>query len=230
MSTEAVGLITGNPWVKKGNPHPPHGKPAPAPRKTRTRPTENPHPYSGSRVSRSHGPPRHVVVVVVVVVVCDRGCGRVWLWLWRGWTSCQCVDGLVGCVDGLVGCVEGLLSGGASDRVSGMLSAGDEEWEIFKQRHTWDLLASLFQSERQDRALRNEILEARAARPRFVFLLCLCEVNTADSHELWGEVVVTLWRASMTSGTTGKAWDELIQRILVWGILVDSKDHTAEWA
>jgi hypothetical protein len=64
-----------------------------------------------------HSPPRHVVVVVVVVVVCDRGCGRVWLWLWRGWTSCQCVDGLVGCVDGLVGCVEGLLSGGASDRV-----------------------------------------------------------------------------------------------------------------
>jgi nucleolar pre-ribosomal-associated protein 1 len=46
-----------------------------------------------------------------------------------------------------------------------MLSAGDEEWKIFKRRHTWDLLASLFQSERQDRALRNEILEAR---PRFV--------------------------------------------------------------
>jgi hypothetical protein len=32
------------------------------------------------------------------------------MWLWRGWTSCRCVDGLVGCV-------EGLLSGGASDRV-----------------------------------------------------------------------------------------------------------------
>ncbi len=49
-----------------------------------------------------------------------------------------------------------------------MLSAGDEEWGIFKRRHTWDLLASLFQSERQDRSLRNEILEAR---PQFVFLL-----------------------------------------------------------
>jgi len=47
-----------------------------------------------------------------------------------------------------------------------MLSAGDEEWRIFKRRHTWDLLASLFQSEWQDRALRNEILEAR---PRIVF-------------------------------------------------------------
>ena len=58
----------------------------------------------------------------------------------------------------------------------------------------------------------------------------LREVNTADSHELWGEVVVTLWRASMTSGNTGKAWDELTQRILVWNVLVDGEDHTAEWA
>lgn len=47
-----------------------------------------------------------------------------------------------------------------------MLVADEEEWRIFKRRHTWDLLASLFQSGRQDRALRNEILEAR---PQFVF-------------------------------------------------------------
>src|SRR6266567_5566506 len=58
----------------------------------------------------------------------------------------------------------------------------------------------------------------------------LREVYTADSHELWGEVVVTLWRASMTSGSTGKAWDELTQRIRVWNVLVDGEDHTAEWA
>jgi hypothetical protein len=48
----------------------------------------------------------------MIIVVCDRGrchC-HVWSWSWHGWTSCQCVDGLVGCV-------EGLLSGGASDRV-----------------------------------------------------------------------------------------------------------------
>jgi hypothetical protein len=51
-------------------------------------------------------------MVVVVVVVCDRdrGRGHVWSWSWRGWTSCRCVDGLIGCV-------EGLLSGGASDRM-----------------------------------------------------------------------------------------------------------------
>jgi len=40
-----------------------------------------------------------------------------------------------------------------------MLGAGEEEWEVFRRRHTWDLLASLFQSGRQDRTLRNEILE-----------------------------------------------------------------------
>ena len=58
----------------------------------------------------------------------------------------------------------------------------------------------------------------------------LREVNTADPHELWGEVVVTLWRASMTSVSAGKAWDELTQRVLVWNVLVDGEDHTAEWA
>ena len=57
----------------------------------------------------------------------------------------------------------------------------------------------------------------------------LREVNTADSHMHWGEVVVTLWRASMTSGSTGKAWGELTQRILVWNVLVDGEDHMSEW-
>lgn len=56
------------------------------------------------------------------------------------------------------------------------------------------------------------------------------EVNTTDSHELWGEVVVSLWRASMTSRSAGRAWDELTPRILVWNQLVDGEDHTAEWA
>ena len=43
-----------------------------------------------------------------------------------------------------------------------MLSAGEEEWRAFKRRHTWDLLASLFQGGGgKDRTLRNEILEAR---------------------------------------------------------------------
>ena len=280
-----------------------------------------------------------------------------------------------------------------------MLSPGDEEWRIFKRRHTWDLLAGLFQSGRQDRTLRNEILEARglslsgfyvsdtfkkvllnlmnsrrittslilksgllswiemallaprenegllwlrilenivdivdpvklesatggewrAAIGRCITLLhgdtgtyvaslaatqtnfliastslisllrlksrivmklgllpgptistfnvllshCLVglrnlekdltiptipaalksssqsrhtscslrEMDTTDSHELWGEVVVNLWRALMTSGSAGNdAWDELTPRLLVWNLLVDGEDQTAEWA
>ena|SRR5258707_443097 len=58
----------------------------------------------------------------------------------------------------------------------------------------------------------------------------LREVTTTDSHELWGEVIVNLWRASMTSRSAGKAWDELTPRILVWNLLVDGEDHTTEWA
>ena len=58
------------------------------------------------------GPMVVVVVVVVVVIVRARAhahvpplpaCGGAW----RGWTSCRCVDGLVGMC----------RSGGASDRV-----------------------------------------------------------------------------------------------------------------
>ena len=36
---------------------------------------------------------------------------------------------------------------------------GNEEWRILKRRHTWDLLASLFQSEERDRTLRRGVLE-----------------------------------------------------------------------
>lgn len=34
-----------------------------------------------------------------------------------------------------------------------------EDWRVFQRRHTWDLLASLFQSSESDHALRNGILE-----------------------------------------------------------------------
>lgn len=38
---------------------------------------------------------------------------------------------------------------------------GNEEWRILKRRHTWDLLASLFQSEERDRTLRRGVLEVQ---------------------------------------------------------------------
>ncbi|KAI9466647.1 ribosome 60S biogenesis N-terminal-domain-containing protein [Lactarius psammicola] len=249
-----------------------------------------------------------------------------------------------------------------------MLSADDEEWRVFRRRHTWDLLASLFQGGGgQDRAMRNEILEIllnltnsrriatslvlksgllswiemmllvprdeevlswmrvlenildvvdpakmesstgsewRAAIgrcvsslpqgstaspsflaalhlksrivvklsllpgptiPAFDVLLFQClvglrhleknlvlpefsvsiqspsprrrhtsyssrEESTPEAHDLWGEVVVSLWRASMTSGGSQGAWDELTPRVLVWSTLVDGQDQSAEWA
>ena len=42
-----------------------------------------------------------------------------------------------------------------------MYGAGDAEWRIFSRRHTWDLLASIWQSGSKDRVLRNGILEVR---------------------------------------------------------------------
>ncbi|KAI0301899.1 transcriptional repressor TCF25-domain-containing protein [Multifurca ochricompacta] len=57
-----------------------------------------------------------------------------------------------------------------------------------------------------------------------------CEGGTAGAHVIWGEVVVGLWRASMTSGSSRNAWDELTPRILIWNVLVDGEDRVAEWA
>lgn len=56
------------------------------------------------------------------------------------------------------------------------------------------------------------------------------DIHTPDPHIVWGEVVVSLWRASMTLGSSGKAWDELTPRILIWNLLVDGEDQVAEWA
>jgi nucleolar pre-ribosomal-associated protein 1 len=39
----------------------------------------------------------------------------------------------------------------------GMMSS--EDWRVFKRRHTWDLLASLYQSSEGDQTLRKGILE-----------------------------------------------------------------------
>lgn len=39
---------------------------------------------------------------------------------------------------------------------------GSDEWRIMQRRHTWDLLASLYQSEERDLALRRGILEVLA--------------------------------------------------------------------
>ncbi|KAL0948883.1 hypothetical protein HGRIS_008999 [Hohenbuehelia grisea] len=42
----------------------------------------------------------------------------------------------------------------------GMASSGD--WRVLRRRHTWDLLASMFQGDEKDRALRSAVLEVLA--------------------------------------------------------------------
>ncbi|KAI5834791.1 hypothetical protein K523DRAFT_368872 [Schizophyllum commune Tattone D] len=39
---------------------------------------------------------------------------------------------------------------------------GTDDWRVFKRRHTWDLLASMFQSAGKDKALRSGVLEVLA--------------------------------------------------------------------
>jgi nucleolar pre-ribosomal-associated protein 1 len=57
------------------------------------------------------------------------------------------------------------------------------------------------------------------------------EGSSGENHALlWGEVVVNLWRASMTSESSREGWDELTPRILVWNELVAGEDLVAEWA
>ncbi|KAI9448397.1 ribosome 60S biogenesis N-terminal-domain-containing protein [Lactarius indigo] len=56
------------------------------------------------------------------------------------------------------------------------------------------------------------------------------EEGTPEAHDLWGEAVVSLWRASTTSGGSQEAWDELTPRVLIWNMLVDGEDPSAEWA
>ena len=75
-------------------------------------------------------------------------------------------------------------------------------------------------------------LEISSSLPRHTSY-SIREGHMRDSHldvEVWGEVVVSLWRASMTSGNARRVWDELTPRILVWNLLIDGEDQVAEWA
>lgn len=54
--------------------------------------------------------------------------------------------------------------------------AGADAWRALRRRHTWDLLASLFQGDARDRALRRGVLEVLASvtcRPRAATALVL---------------------------------------------------------
>ena len=72
----------------------------------------------------------------------------------------------------------------------GMMSADD--WRVLKRRHTWDILASLFQGSENERGLRRDILEVRFSfvfASHFEFILAsrcwLTLLATLKPRRLW---------------------------------------------
>jgi nucleolar pre-ribosomal-associated protein 1 len=53
-----------------------------------------------------------------------------------------------------------------------------EDWRVFKRRHTWEILSSMFQSSETDYALRNGVLEACSFVCRSISLLNFAQVLT----------------------------------------------------
>ncbi|OCH95273.1 hypothetical protein OBBRIDRAFT_767994 [Obba rivulosa] len=100
---------------------------------------------------------------------------------------------------------------------------GTPEWRILKRRHTWDLLASLFQSEGTDRALRHGILEVLAN------ITCNAKAVTSLilKHALlaWMEAQIRYMHAD-----EGIAWIKVLENILT--VVDATKVETAtngEW-
>ncbi|KAJ7044085.1 ribosome 60S biogenesis N-terminal-domain-containing protein [Mycena alexandri] len=87
----------------------------------------------------------------------------------------------------------------------GMMSTDD--WRVLKRRHTWELLAGLFQSSEQDLTLRNSILEVLAN------LTCNAQATTSlilkSSLLHWIEMQVLI------STTEAIAWIKILENILL---------------
>ncbi|KIY73323.1 hypothetical protein CYLTODRAFT_485490 [Cylindrobasidium torrendii FP15055 ss-10] len=110
----------------------------------------------------------------------------------------------------------------------GLVGSGD--WRVFKRRHTWDLLASIFQSSK-DRALRRTILEVLAnltcipqAVASLVFksgLLPWIEMQLRDLQDaettLWLKVlenIMTVGDTAKMETSTGGQWKWTVARCL----------------
>ncbi|KAA1478653.1 hypothetical protein DENSPDRAFT_692792 [Dentipellis sp. KUC8613] len=89
-----------------------------------------------------------------------------------------------------------------------MLGAGAAEWKIFKRRHTWDLLASIWQSAATDRVLRNGVLEVlvniTSSRRMTTALILKSALLT------WIEMVIL-----SSSEQEHTAWLKILENILV---------------
>ncbi|KAJ3827887.1 hypothetical protein F5880DRAFT_1102471 [Lentinula raphanica] len=88
----------------------------------------------------------------------------------------------------------------------GMQSSVD--WRVFKRRHTWDLLASVFQSEENERALRRGVLEVLAN------LTCIPEATM--SLLLKSNLLAWIEMQLLTpQEDEGLAWLKILENILV---------------
>ncbi|KII96154.1 hypothetical protein PLICRDRAFT_151289 [Plicaturopsis crispa FD-325 SS-3] len=86
-----------------------------------------------------------------------------------------------------------------------------DEWRIFKRRHTWDLLSSLFQSSEKDRILRNGVLEAR-----LVLANLTCNIQATTSLILKSSLLTWIEMQLQTvKNNEGIAWVRILENIVV---------------
>ncbi|KAL1732959.1 ribosome 60S biogenesis N-terminal-domain-containing protein [Schizophyllum commune] len=91
---------------------------------------------------------------------------------------------------------------------------GTDDWRVFKRRHTWDLLASMFQSAGKDKALRSGVLEVLAnltcvpqAATSLIIksgLLSWIEMQTRDTREEEAVIWVRILENCMALADIGR--------------------------
>ncbi|KAJ7780624.1 ribosome 60S biogenesis N-terminal-domain-containing protein [Mycena maculata] len=87
----------------------------------------------------------------------------------------------------------------------GMMSTDD--WRVLKRRHTWELLAGLFQSSEQDLALRNSILEVLAN--------LTCNQQATTSLILKSSLLHWIEMQLLISTAEAVAWIKILENILL---------------
>ncbi|KZT00261.1 uncharacterized protein LAESUDRAFT_688308 [Laetiporus sulphureus 93-53] len=94
---------------------------------------------------------------------------------------------------------------------------GSSEWRILERRHTWELLASLFQSEKGDRGLRRSILE----------FLANITCHTSITRRLVSKHALLPWvemQVSAVQHDEGIAWVKILENVMISS---DPSDHAA---
>ncbi|KAJ7670238.1 ribosome 60S biogenesis N-terminal-domain-containing protein [Mycena rosella] len=92
----------------------------------------------------------------------------------------------------------------------GMMATDD--WRVLKRRHTWELLAGLFQSSEQDLALRNSVLEVLAN--------LTCNAQATTSLVLKSSLLHWIEMQLLVSTTEAIAWIRILENIL---LIVDAQ-------